>query len=413
MLHPYNSIENSPTPQKQLFADASTATAWHTPYTWIEISKSAFEHNVALYKKIIGAAVNLGVVVKSNAYGHGIVEIGTLCQTSPHVDWLCTTSLSEALVLRKHGVTKPILVTCIIDQDPTQAVEQSIDLVVYDMHTIAALNNCAAQLGKPANIHIKIDTGMSRFGIYPHDALAFIQEASLLPYIKINGICSHFSESDATDTHYTTQQLEQFNAVLKQLDDALIRIPIKHTGNSAAVTAQTKSHFNLVRVGAAAYGLQQSESSIEKAQRLEPTFALKPVMSWKTKLLNIKTIPAHTPVGYNRTHITTETTTIGILPIGYYEGYDRRLSNKGSVFVATNNVVRVAEQYASVIGRVCMNVTMIDISHIKNAKVGDHVLLLGDHPDIRAHEIAHAIGSFNPREITTRISPTIARIVTE
>jgi alanine racemase len=411
MLHPYPHPIN--TSKEHIPTDNTLLLVWDTPSTWIEISKSAFEHNVAHYKKVIGQAVNLAVVVKSNAYGHGIVDIGALCQQSSAVDWLCTTSLSEALVLRQHGVTKPIVVTCLIDIDPRHALEHNIDLVAFDMETIRALHACAQKLKKIVNVHIKIDTGMSRFGAYPEQALTLIKQVLLLPFVRINGICSHFSESDAQDASYTHEQLAHFNAVLAELERENIHIPIKHIGNSAAVISNQQSHFNLVRVGAAAYGLMPSLHSIAQIQQQFPDFSLKPVMAWKTKIINLRTIPAHTPIGYNRTYVTEQAATIALLPIGYYEGYDRRLTNKGTVVVATHNMVKVHEHYAPVVGRVCMNVTMIDVTHIKDVKPGDEVLLLGNSAHLQAHEIAATIGSFNPREITTRISPTIVRKIIE
>lgn len=373
-----------------------------TPFTWIEISASAFEQNVGTYRALIGPKTNLGVVVKSNAYGHGIKEIGTLCERSSQVQWLFTTSLSEALTLRACGVTKPILALCLIDDDPALAITHNIDLMAYEIPTLNELNALAKKLGKKIAVHIKIDTGMSRFGLYKNQAIDVIRHARSLPHIELRGLYTHFSESDNEDQQFTQSQLITFQQFLNDLAKTGIAIPIKHAGNSAAAAALPGSHFDVIRLGAGAYGLWPSEFIKSQAAERVHNVQLKPVMTWKTKLLETRQLPAESCVGYRRSFKTNTQTTLGILPVGYYEGYDRRLSNKGTILINGKT--------APIIGRICMNVCMADLTGI-DAKPGDEITLLGDHATVSAPGIATTIESYNPREITTRINPTVPRIV--
>lgn len=375
--------------------------------TWIEISQRAFEHNVATYKKLIGPSVNLAVVVKSNAYGHGLTEIGTLCQHNPHVQWLCTSSLSEALTLRAQGITKPILVMSLIDADPAQAIMHDIDLMVYTKTMLTTLNTIGALLKRPAQIHIKIDTGMSRFGVRNQEILDLITYALQLPYITVRGVYTHLSESDNEDETFTREQLAEFDQIIQTLKTHAISIPTIHASNSVGTATLSSSHFNLVRIGAGAYGLWASPTSKAKIQATIPHFDLQPVMTWKTTIMDVRTLPADTYVGYRRTHQTQQTTRMGIIPVGYYEGYDRRLSNKGITVVIDGNQ---EIQHAPIMGRICMNISMIDITS-SAADVGSTVILLGDYDQVRAGDIADRIESFNPREITTRLNPCIPRVV--
>lgn len=374
-----------------------------SPHTWLEINQTAFDHNIQTYRSLLGDKTTISVVVKSNAYGHGTHEVGLLCQNNPHVDWICTASLSEALQLRSYGVTKPILVLSIIDQDPQLAIEHSIDLPVFDIATARTLNQIGAQSGQKVNVHIKIDSGLSRFGLDPRTALSKIMQINQLAHVSIRGIFTSCAESGNPDQTFTLQQLNTFNLVCQQLEELGIRIPFKHGANSAAAsTVHTQFPlFNFVRLGAGAYGLWHFRDEQSNHSELP----LQQVLSWKSRIGNLKTVPAGTCVGYDRTFTTTRPTTIAIIPVGYQDGYDRRFTNKG--FVLINGY------YARVIGRICMNATLIEIPEGKQAQLDDEVILLGNCEKLRAHELAALIESYNAREITTRLSPAIEKIITE
>ncbi|HEV2600720.1 MAG TPA: alanine racemase [Candidatus Babeliales bacterium] len=366
--------------------------------SWIELSKSAFNHNITLLRKIIGATVNLAIVIKGNAYGHGTAAIAQLCQENSNVDWLCTVSLSEAVFIRELKVTKPIIVLSFIDTNPIDAIHHNIDLMIQDMATLKMVHDHAQAISKSINIHIKIDTGMSRLGFTPAEFLANIHTILALPYIKIRGISSHFAESNNPASDFTPQQLQEFNALLEELKRQNVEIPLHHIANSAATISTPAAHGNFVRIGGAAYGLLPKINN----------YSFIPVATWKTTISFIRTIAANEHVGYDRTYTTAQETKIGILPVGYYHGYHRNLSNIGSVLIATADG---QQHYAPIVGRICMNHTLIDVTHIENIQIGDVAALLGAQEKIHPLTIATLIKSYNPREAVTTINQTIERII--
>lgn len=375
-----------------------------TPHTWIEISKQALEHNFKMYKQFIGNKL-LGVVVKSNAYGHGIVEVSRVAQESIYVDWLFTATLSEALLLRANGITKPILVIYFVDADPAQLLVHDIATMVSDMQTLKELNELGVSHGKKCKIHLKVDTGMSRFGFLPHEMVDVARYAVSLPGITVEGIYTHLAQAANVDQSFNREQENSFSKVIGDLAQEHISFPYVHISNSAGSTALDTPYTNLVRIGLGMYGWWPSASNKEITQEKMPDFDLKPVLSFKTKIFQIRKIDADRFVGYDRTYKTTKPTTIAVLPVGYFDGYDRRLSSKG--------ILLIRGQYASVIGIIAMTTTLVDITHIPDAQVGDEVVLIGDYEKITPTQLANVMGSFNPREVLTRLNPSIPRIVKE
>jgi alanine racemase len=368
-------------------------------HTWLELSRSGIEHNIASYKKRLGNQVMLGVVVKSNAYGHGLLQVGGICETNDDVSYICTANAMEAMALRESGVTKPILVMYFLNINPELIVTHDIDIVIYDYETAALLSMFGKKHAKNAYVHIKIDTGLSRFGLLANTAFDTIMRISQLPNIIIRGINTHFAQSDKEDQTFTRQQLSLFSELIKKLEHNNLTIPIKHTSNSTAVLGIPDAHHNLVRVGAGIYGILPKHI----LDRHKETINLQQPLTWKTRIIYTKTIPANSSVSYDHLHITNRETTIGILPVGYFEGYDRKLSNNGNVLIPADGVLRIHNHYAPVLGRVSMNMTIVDLTDIPHARVGDEVILMGDYDDVRASDLAHRIGSANPREITTRL----------
>jgi alanine racemase len=377
------------------------------PHTWIELNKTAFDHNIAIYKNLLPANTHLSIVIKSNAYGHGTKEIAQFCQQNSSVDWMCTATLSDALYIRSLGINKPIIVLSIIDEAPELAIINDIDLPVFDFETLHQLNKAAQNVGKKINLHIKIDTGMSRFGFLVDQGLHAIKDALQLSNINIRGIFTHCAEAGNSDTSFTVQQLEQFNTLCSQLEQSGIHIPFRHASNSgvASTVNQYFPHLNFVRIGAGAYGLWHFKQTQNQIESTNPISLLRSILTWKTRVSYVKNIPAKTYVGYDRTYQTAQPTTLAIIPIGYYEGYDRRFTNSG--------IVIINDYYARVVGRVCMNATILAIPSDKKVATGDEVMLLGEYDHIRAHDLCTIIGSFNAREITTRLSPTIDRVIIE
>lgn len=373
-----------------------------SPRTWIEISQKAFNHNCAQYKKVIGNSL-LAPVIKSNAYGHGLEQLGSLCEQSEHVDWLCTLLLSNALLLRKKGITKQILVLGLLDVDPTQAINKNIEFVIADNSTVHMLNTIGKKHGYRFGIHIKVDTGLSRLGVLVNEAPAFIEYVNTLPYLNLRGICTHFAESQKENSSFSTQQYEQFDTILKYLESNNIYVPFKHIANSAATTTLSLPLGNLYRIGIGIYGLWPLETTKKITQQKYPDFDLQPILEWKTHIAYIKTISAYSYVSYDRTYQTTRTTRIGVIPVGYDDGYDFRLSNKASVLIGT--------AYAPILGNVGMNMTIVDLTDIPYATIGDEVILLGNYPQINVHALGHIMGRINIREILSCICSDIPRVI--
>lgn len=362
----------------------------NTPQTVVEISASSFNHNATYYKSIIGSHNALGAVIKGNGYGHGLHQMAYLSQQNKHIDWLLVAQLSEALSLQ--NISKPILVMCYSDVNPEYAINKNIHFMVDNLEYAQKLHNIGKKHAYQFNVHIKIDTGLSRMGVLAHDALAFIQQIQKLDYIKIVGIYSHFSASD-TNPKFSAQQYNQFNDVISDLLANNINIPYIHMSNTAAVsTIEYKNFFNFFRTGIGLYGLGHNRSH------------LKPIMTWKTHIAHIKTIPANSYVSYYGEYQTKKTTRIALLPIGYYDGYKFNFSNKTSVLI--NN------QQAPVIGRIAMNMTIVDVTDI-TAHTDDEVILMGPYPKIGTHDLAELGDIKNVREILVGINPAFTRIITE
>ncbi len=374
------------------------------PHSWIELSTTLFNQNVTTYRNILGPQKTFVAVIKSNGYGHGSYQMGQLCDANPAIDWLATSNLSEALELRALGIKKPIVVLGFIDEDPREALHTNIALPIHDIATLHELNARAIEAKKTFSVHIKIDTGMSRFGFFPEQALMVIKQAKALSGINVDGIFTHCAEPNSQE--YTRYQLDQFSAVCSQVAAAGIEIPYKHAANSAVTGAFMAEYpeLNTARIGAGVYGFWHSDSIKKQITTNYIGANLQPILSWKTKIGAIRELPANTPVGYDRTYTTSRQTKIAVLPVGYYESYDRKLYTQ-------DRFVLVKNQYAPVIGRVCMNATIIDITGLHDIKLQDEVVLIGDYDHLRAAELVTLIGNANPREVITRLTPSISRII--
>lgn len=358
--------------------------------TWLEISASALAHNSLHYKNLIGTNNKLAFVIKGNGYGHGMQQIATLCNQNPLIDYLCVAQLSEGLTLHAIGTHKAILILGYSDVNPEKAINTNIEFMVDNLTYATTLNTIGKKHAYQFKVHVKIDTGLCRMGIAANKALDFVKAIYALPYITINGIFSHFSASDS-NTEFTQQQISAFNTVLDDVSMHGISVPYTHMSNTGALETITyPQKFNFFRIGLGMYGLGPQEA------------VLKSVMTWKTRIMNIKSIPADSYVSYAGTHKTTRPTTIALLPIGYFDGYNFRLSNKSSVLINGT--------YVPVLGRIAMNITIIDITDI-DAHIHDEVTLLGGYAGIGARDLALAADIKNMREIITNINPALPRII--
>ncbi len=370
-------------------------------HSWLEINKNAIVHNISQYKKIINNNI-LALVIKGNAYGHGLLPIARINEQNKEVDWFCVSHLSDALLLRRKKIGKPILVLSCIDVDPAEAIHQKIDIIVGSYITAQKLNVTGKQHNYHFNVHIKVDTGLSRFGVVSQHIFEFIQYVRTLPYLTITGICSHFAQAQHEDQSFTHKQLAQFNTILKELAKYGIFVPHRHISNSAA-TILKQPLCNFFRLGIGMYGYWPSQANKLNVMKKYPTMMLKPALTWKTRIVEIKNILAGVSVGYNCTYRVDRPTIIAILPIGYHDGYQTCFSNKAWV--------RIKDHYAPVIGRVCMNMTIIDVSNIPAVGVGDEVILLGDYPKVNVYALANYSGIDNVREIMTAINSQVPRLV--
>jgi alanine racemase len=354
---------------------------------------------VAQFKRICGATP-LGIVVKGNAYGHGILEIAQLVEQHKDLAWLCTAGTQEAVILREHGITKPVLAMAYLDTDPVVAIMHDVAVGVYDLEGVQLLSAAAVRCNKLARIHIKIDTKMARLGINPAYVADFITQIIKLPGIVIEGLFTHLCDTSNPDLSFTREQLEIFDrAVL--VGRSIVNIPMVHALASGSLLFDER--YDLVRIGTNLFGSWKSALQQKRFEERYPGISLKPVLQWKTKILQIKTIKAGDTVGYNRAFCATKPLTIAIIPVGYVDGYTRALSHKGDVIVAG--------QLAPVLGIISMNLTIIDISACpRSVAVGDEVLLLGNHPLVTATAVAERIGTIS-NELIARLNADIPRIV--
>lgn len=377
-----------------------------TLLTWAEVSRSALIHNIKVLRQQVGNKTILAPCVKANAYGHGILEISKMA-LSAGADWLCVNALFEAEILRNAGIKAPIYIMgYVLKKDLEDAIRLKCRLVVYNRETIAALGRAAKKLHAKMRVHIKVETGNNRQGISVSEIFDFVEFARKFPEIEIEGLATHFANiEDTIDPSYARFQLTNFQNALAALSVRGIKIPIPHCANSAATILFPETHFSMVRPGISVYGLWPSEEVKAVAKKRHKFISLKPVLSWKTRIAQIKEIPKGSFVGYGCTYKTKRKTRLAILPVGYYDGYDRGFSNEGHV------LIRGAA--AKIRGRVCMNITMADVTDIPAVRVEDPVTLLGKdgREEITAEYLADLIGTIN-YEITTRIHEGIPRIIT-
>jgi alanine racemase len=385
---------------RSLFLEPSTSVK---SLSWVQIDRQALAHNLSLYRSVVPPSQQLSVVLKSNAYGHGLPEVAMLCDSNNDVDVIAVVSVQEAMLLRTLGIKKPILVLSILDGNLAEAIEHNIDLVVYDQQSLHRVLEAAQKISLPAQVHLKIDTGLSRLGVTLPEVPAFATTvAAAHHHIRVRGIFTHLADSEQADHHFVHHQIATLKQALNIFSAHAIRPPLTHAECSAAITAISDNFLTLARLGIGLYGLWPSPENKERVQKIHPHFNLKPVLSWFTKISQLKEIDAGNFVGYDRTFQTTRPTKLAILPIGYWDGYDRRFSNNG--------IMLINGQLAPVRGRVAMNMTIVDVTDISDVTHDSIVTLLGNHEGVSAQDLAARCNTIN-YEVVTRINPLLPRIV--
>lgn len=358
------------------------------PSSWVEISEEAFNHNVAMYREISNSFAKIFIVAKSNAYGHGLEQIGQLSQKNNAIDGLCVFLLSDALLLRSQGFTKKILVIGHIDASLEEAIKQDIHLICYTIEFAQHLQKIAERLNKKAFIHIKIDTGLSRLGFLAEEAIESIEKIHKeLNAISIYGIFSHFAESDAHDLTFTHQQIARFEHILEQLSLINLNPLAVHLNNSTGTIRIPSTHYTMVRVGGGIWGIAKSDKIKAEVRKRFPHFYLRPILQWKTSFMSLKWVPEGSTVSYACTYKTERKTLLGIIPVGYFDGYPRALSNKSFVLVDG--------KIAPIRGRVAMNMCIIDVTDIPNVSYESCVTTIGEHPLINVEYLASQMGTIS------------------
>jgi len=373
---------------------------------WVEIDSSALSHNIHQFRKLIGENRKLLVMVKANAYGHGIMEVSDIALRAG-ADWLGVDSLEEGLFLRKKGFNCPILTVGYIPLEGLkEAVTNDLRLNVYNLEAVSQLAAICRQLNKKALLHVKVETGTFRQGVSGEEVLSFIHKIQEFPELVLEGLSSHFANiEDTTDHTYAQFQLKNFNNILHELKKNNIKIPIKHISCSASAILFPETYFDMVRAGIGIYGLWPSKETYLSCllQKRKPLL-LKPVLSWKTRIAQIKKVPKDSFIGYGCTYRTTRATVLAVLPVGYYDGYSRGLSN--------SSYVLISGQRAPIRGRVAMDFIMADITDIPGINLENEVILIGSDGEevITADDLALLVETIN-YEIVSRINPLISRII--
>lgn len=377
---------------------------------WAEIDLSAVSHNIREIRRLLAPGCRLMAAVKADAYGHGLIEVAGRVLAAG-ADALGVARFSEAFRIREAGIAAPVL---IFGHTPGTAVEQLVDYdliqTVYSLEIARLLSEAASAAGKKIRAHLKVDTGMGRLGILARGGTpasekkgamaAGLEEATAihgLPGIDLEGVYTHFATADESDKGFAHRQLFVFNEFIEKLKGRGIEFSVRHAANSAAVIDMPETHLDMVRPGIAVYGIYPSDA-VNRGRLL-----LKPAMSLKTRVIHLKRVGAGFPVSYGGDAVTTRPTAIATVAVGYGDGYRRLLSASGRMLVRGRS--------APVMGRICMDLTMLDVSDIPDVRIGDEVVVIGSQGDeaVTADEVArkcHTIGY----EVVTSVTARVPRV---
>jgi alanine racemase len=360
-----------------------------------EIDLAALRHNVAAIKQRVSPA-KVMAVVKADAYGHGAVAVANAA-IQAGAQYLGVALVEEGIELRQAGILAPTLVFGGVMPDQiTQFLEFDLEMTVYTLEIAEQISRHCQALGQSARIHVKVDTGMNRVGVQWESARDVIQKIQKLPRLKLVGLSTHFATSDEKDKAYANLQLSRFRQVVAQLSEMGIKIPLKHAANSGAILDMPEAYFDMVRPGMLLYGWYPSRETSE-------SIAIRPVMCFKTRVLHVKEIAMNETVSYGRKFKAGEPTRIATLPVGYADGYNRLLSNRGQVLIR-------GEKFP-VAGRVCMDLIHANIGQNQKIGPGDEVVLFGKQGDaeVSVYEICELLNTI-PYEVCCWVSKRVPRI---
>lgn len=364
--------------------------------TRAEISLGAIQHNLRQVRYRVGSGVKIMAVVKANAYGHGIIGVSSAL-VDAGADYLGVAIPSEGICLREHGIETPILVFAPPFPDEMELfLDYNLDVTVCTRETAEILDSVSSSRGRPAVVHVKVDTGMGRLGINYREAIEFIRYLFSLRNLYVKGIYTHFATADEADKAFAKTQLSRFHDVVTSLSISSIDIPLKHAANSGAILDLKDSYYDMVRPGIMLYGYYPSHETSE-------SLALRPGLSLRSKIGFLKNVDAGAPISYGRKYVTNSPTTIASVPIGYADGFSRQLTNKAEAIVG-------GRRYP-VVGTVCMDHVMLDVGTMSGIKVGDDVTFIGTDGDeqITAWDVADKLGTI-PYEVCCGISDRVPRV---
>ena len=364
---------------------------------YARIDLDAICDNIDRVQQVVGDEVAVYAVIKANAYGHGALQVASVLKDK--VAGFGVATAEEALSLRQAGIQNPILILGYIFPGSSEAlIEENITLTVFDYETAESLSVVAGKLSRTVKVHIKVDTGMGRIGFLPDDeSAAVIEKISKLPHLEIEGLFSHFACADERDKTSALVQLQKFTAFADKLEKAGVHIPLLHLSNSAGIIEMPDARFNMVRCGISTYGLYPSDE-VDRS-KLKLTAA----MSLHARVAFVKTVPAGTPISYGSTFVTDREMVVATVPIGYADGYPRSLSGRGYMMIRG--------QKAKVLGRVCMDQCMVDVTDIHGVQRGDEVIVMGQGVDTETvarlserlhYELICDIGERVPRVYVTK-----------
>lgn len=368
--------------------------------TVAEVDLDAIRHNVRQFRRHLPESVRLMAVVKADAYGHGAVPAARAA-LSAGADSLAVAFLDEALELRAAGVSAPILVMGYTPPRAVgEAVRNDVTLTVYSEEVVEALGCQVAREGRSVDVHVKVDTGMGRIGLLEEDFPAFLRHFARFPRLRIGGVYTHFACADEPDKGYTHFQHRCLLRFLDQLREAGMDTPLVHCSNSAAAIALPEYRHALVRIGIGMYGYYPSEELNRRVIRLKPALTL------KTRIVRLKRPPKGTGISYGKTVTVDGSRWIATIPVGYADGLSRRLSNRGSALVKGRRV--------PIVGRVCMDQTMLDVTEAMPVSVGDEVVLYGRQGDevICVDEVARLLDTIS-YEVTCAVGWRVPRVYLE
>ncbi|MCZ7545821.1 MAG: alanine racemase [Anaerolineae bacterium] len=367
--------------------------------TYAVIDLSVIMHNVRALKAHVGGPVEVIAVVKANGYGHGAAEAARAALAGGATR-LAVARVDEGVALRQAGLAAPILVMGYAPPDAAPfIVAHNLTATLTTWEAAQAVSAQAEAAGRRAPVHVKVDTGMGRFGLLPEEAAAFVDQVAALPGLDLEGMFTHFAVADEpaeASRAYTRQQFARFTDVLRAVAAAGHRLRVRHCANSAATLFHAETHLDAVRPGIAIYGLRPNAE-------VAPPVALQPALALQSRVARVRTLPPGSSISYGRTYTTTRPTPVALVPVGYGDGYHRLLSNRGAVLING--------QRAPIVGRVCMDQFVVDVTGIPDVKQDDTVVLIGAQGEARitAEEVARWAETIN-YEVTTSLLPRVKRV---